>query len=335
MDKVLSWLGNSVNLESIFVNTMGSLLAAIILIIITAPWKWFSKPKQIGLNGKVSVEYWRLFGGRSVPILMKLFDRTHEVVPDETYNPQYEHVKYLDGDPEDSGNLIDHKHYRFYLSLIKKRNIKVSRRLLWEKYAGNLSLGTWKDFLSKRPANKEIYQLIWDNDLDAGFCIDDYPKNVGWKKSQSKISDLTGQVGYLFFKIKNISNEPLAGAKIIFEKAHVENVLPKEDWVRSGGSFEALRQKIISKGPLDKILVGPELNFAEEVEFDLGTLESGTEVLFLLHVYRSNKKGYEEFYLDDVFKPKTISHQNTEMKIREPLRDASIRELVPDGWFHQ
>ena len=80
MLEVINWFKSTGSVESILVNALESLLANIVLILLAAPWKWFRKPKQIGLNGKISVEYWRLFGGRSVPILMKLFDRTHEVV---------------------------------------------------------------------------------------------------------------------------------------------------------------------------------------------------------------------------------------------------------------
>lgn len=334
---LISWIKNFWNSKDVFTNTVGSVLSTIVIALIILPWKWFRKPKQVGLNGKISVEYWRLFGGRSVPLLMKLFDQTHIVVPDELYNPEYERIKYLEKPEKEYCDLIDQRHYKFYLNLIKKRDIRISRRLLWDKYAGNLQLGTWKDFLSKRPTDIEIFQLIYDHDLDSGGCINDYPAKLSLKKHMSKLSNLTGQTGFLFFNLKNISSEPLTDVKIVFEKADVESYLPKQpkNRIRSGGSFEYLRKALVKKGHLENILVSNNLSFAQTIEFNLGTLEPKTEFLFLVEVYRSDRNGYEEFFLDDVYRPKIIRHEENEMKVREPLQNASVRELVPDGWFHQ
>lgn len=321
------------NTKDVFTNTIGSVLSTIFIATIVFIWKKNNSKQQVGLDGQIAVEYWRLFGGRSVCLIMKLFEHRHVITPDETYNPEYERIKYED----DSDDLIFHTHYKIYAKIIKDRDLRVSRKLLWEKYSGDLEIGTWKDFLAKRPNDIETFQLINDNDLNSGMSIEDYPSFLSWKKHTTKMKDLTGQVGYLFFNVKNISTTPIIGAEVIFKKAKVERFLPKapEGGVRSGGSFERLKGKLKAKGPLEQILPGKNTVPKEDIKFNLGTLEPNSELLFLIEVYRSDSNGYEELYLDDIYRPDLLRHNTSAMKIRQPLRDLSIRELVPDGWFRQ
>ncbi len=321
------------NTKEIITGTIGSILGAIGFASIVYIWRKFKTRNQIGLDKKIAIEYWRLFGGRSVPLLMKLLSEPHKLIPDSNYDPYYNRVEFSN----DECNLIDQKHYSFYTNLKKKRDIRISRVLLWDKYAGNLQLGTWKDFLAKKPTDIETYQLINDNDLDSGASINDYPSSLDWKKHSSNMKDLSGQVGFLFLSIKNISKKSLSNLELTLNKAEVESFLPqqRENRIRGGNSFSLLKKKIKDKGSFEKISADKNIVFAEHIKFNLGTLDPSTEILFLIAVYRSNQKGYDDFFLDDAYKPKSITYQNLKMKLREPLRDASIRELVPDGWFRQ
>lgn len=282
------------------------------------------------LSEDLSEEYWRLFGASAVPQLMELFEG-FQILEDEHPMEDYHKIRTNRRD----FHLTNKMQMDVFKRIAKKRNLTPSNRLLWERYSGNTDNGVQADFLAKSSAPNEVAQWLSDNYLDEDGHIF-WPEGTECRSGDK--ANLDGETGFLFFVLKNISKKPIKNLEICFQKASVRQTLPTQRWDGDIPDFEAALFQFKSKGEPQKYL-SKTVEFPETEAFIINLIEPKQEFLFLLSVYRSDVQGFENGFVDDVFKPKHIFRNDVPgsrpLQLREPLREKSTRIIVPYGWFQQ
>lgn len=309
-----------------FFSTIVSGLILAFLVWIVAIAKNYMKLRN---SSQIDIEYWRLFGPSTTRI-MELLDHDPKVVSQDNY------LSHTQFQMPDGIDMVEKDFWRAYCSIVAKRKFITARKWLWEKYSGKRDEGRRLDFLAKPPTDYEVNAWIDDNYVDQSGDIeieyvDTSDRNLGWQPAEN-------DVGFLFMNLKNSSTFSLTNVLVTFQKANLAERLPKIDtpyrW-----PYKEIKAQFELKGHPDNYLIKDNFEFGETVSFKMSKWEAGLEISFLLSVYRSDDDGFENGYLDDVYKLKSIESKYfgrvKSFGVREPLREASLREKIPYGWLRQ
>ena len=280
-------------------------------------------------KSQIDIEYWRLFGPSTTRV-MELLDSDPEVIMQDDY-PSHTRICLPNGE-----DIVEKDFWRAYCSIVRKRKFITCRRWLWEKYSGNKDLGTKVDFLARPPTDYEINSWLEDNYIDQSGeiereHIDTSDRNFGWQPAEN-------DVGFLFMNLKNCSKISLSNVQVTFRRAVIADRLPQVEppdrWL-----YSEIKAQFELKGHPDTYLIQDPLQFGETVSFTVAKWEPGLQIAFLLAIYRSDGEGFENGYLDDVYELDSIQTKRfgnlKRWPVRRPLRQGSLREKIPYGWFRQ
>lgn len=286
---------------------------------------FLKKKFVVSVGDHLEIEYWRFFGP-SVPRLMELIEKN----PTPTEIDEY-HVYFVDGE---YNSIVERKFWELYKETVKNKVILVSRRLHWDKYAGNREIGMLLDFLSKSSSDFDVFNYVDNNYIDESCSMDDIPDSI----PKRKYGNYENDVGFLFLSIKNTSDVKLQSVSLNLKKAVVRlpSNLPDAPY---RGSFQDIKDVFLKKNNPDKYLSSNIVNHQHGFTLDIPVWKPNEEFLFLMSVYRSDKNGFEKNYLDDAYKIESITgairDEKFKWEVREPLRAASTRVRAPYGWFRQ
>lgn len=289
-------------------------------------WNVFKKKRITKIDESISIEYWRLFGGSPTALLLRLLEEDFK-----TEEGQYNTLIEFNGEER---LCIKTRLVKFAEKIKKSRKLRIFREPLWTQYSGNREKGVALDFLAKDSTPLNVSKWIQNNDIDEDGSIE-FPNT---RTNRFSIHSYEDEVGFLFISIKNISMKNLINISLKYRQAQIIHQIPKIE-PPLAYSYKDFLNAFQKKGSPAKYLVSGPLEFAANGNFMLPILNSGEEALLLISVYRSDKKGFEKEYLNDVYEPNELEYILNGKKycstIREPYKDFSLREIVPYGWFSQ
>ncbi|QDK37206.1 hypothetical protein [Bdellovibrio sp. NC01] len=287
----------------------------------------------------LSFEYWRLFGGATVPLIMRVLAEEYSVEEKRLSDDEWPYANLHFASGEDKFVLLKKPIFSFFHNLKVKRSapLLVARDPLWDLYSFNHEEGIRLDFLAKPPDDINVMRWIDENYMDESGDVN-YPEEVRSKWSRQPESDLSNQVGFLFFKVKNKSSEALYDTSIEFESSSVLGFYSdikhpiSHDWKTIKQSFE-------DKGQPEQYLISSPFDDGTKKIVKIPELLGNQEVLFLIAVYSSDKDGFEVQYFSDKYIPLTAEirseQSSSKINIRSPYKQAALKRKVPYGWFQQ
>lgn len=312
-----------------------SALAALTAIT-AAFWVTLKKSATLGIrkmNGhssnEMNIEYWRLFGP-SVPRMMELLQYDPAVIERDSYHVYIAMPRGRD--------VVEWKFWASYCVITHKRKFVTANRWLWQKYCGKRDEGRRLDFLAKPADLIAIDNWIEDNYVDQSGDIERPSIERNYDQERFGVGAMLNDVGFLFMNLRNDSAYILTDVEVKFMVASVSETLPQVQtpyrW-----PWNDIVEAFKTKGDPSNYLLTNDLVFEHEETFHMATWEQGLEVAFLMATYRSDQDGFENGYLDDAFKLKSISGKiggkRVTFNVRGPLREKALREKVPYGWFRQ
>lgn len=297
------------------------------------------RPPQAADDSPLSFEYWRLFGGATVPLIMRVLAEEYSVEEQRLSDDEWPYANLHFASGEDKFVLLKKPIFSFFHTLKLKRSepLLVARDPLWDLYSFKHEEGIRLDFLAKPPDDINIMRWIEENYMDESGDVN-YPETVRSKWSPQPESDLSNQVGFLFFKVKNKSSESLYDTSIEFERSSVLEFYSdikhpiSHDWQTIKRSFE-------HKGQPEQYLNSTPFEDGTKKVVKIPELLSNQELLFLISVYRSDADGFEVQYFSDKYLPLSAEIRTEKsthkINIRSPHKQAALKRKVPYGWFQQ
>lgn len=287
----------------------------------------------------LSFEYWRLFGGSTVPLVMRILAEEYLVDEKSLSDEEWPYANLHFASGEDKFVLLKKPTFSFFNNLKMKRPepLLVARDPLWDLYSFNHEEGIRLDFLAKTPDDLNVMRWIDENYMDESGDIN-YPEDVRSSWSPQPESDLSNQVGFLFFKVKNKSSKALYDTSIEFEASSVLGFYSDIKYPISH-DWQTIKQSFEDKGQPEQYLISSPFEDGSKKIVKIPELLAGQEVLFLISVYRSDVDGFEAQYFSDKYIPLSAEirseKSSSRINIRSPYRQAALKRKVPYGWFQQ
>lgn len=155
--------------------------------------------------------------------------------------------------------------------------------------------------------------------------------------------DHSRRVGYLFYRITNVTGEPITGIRLTYinftssgpyGSDHSQNDLILESLRSQNPRNLKEWLKVVADSDLQRVI-----DNAEKSQSDLPYLLPGKSLLIPVYLFRSNKDGFEDYFYRDWRLPIEVSfnigNQEFTASTSFPKRDAAAVVRVFNGWYQQ